>query len=134
MLFDLALAALGVRLAIDDFGTGYSSLGYLTRFPIGRLKIDRSFISGLPDDASDAGIVQAVINMGRALTLNIVAEGVETEAQRQFLASAGCDQFQGFLCAPALEASEFERRFAQAPAQGLPQVPAPSERIRLVRR
>ena len=129
-----ALAALGVRLAIDDFGTGYSSLGYLKRFPIGRLKIDRSFISGLPDDASDAGIVQAVINMGRALTLNIVAEGVETEAQRQFLASAGCDQFQGFLCAPALEASEFERRFAQAPAQGLPQVPAPCERIRLVRR
>ena len=133
-----ALAALGVKLAIDDFGTGYSSLGYLKRFPIGRLKIDRSFISGLPDDASDAGIVQAVINMGRALKLNTVAEGVETEAQRQFLATAGCDQFQGFLCAPALEASEFERRFAQSPVQATAQVPAtvpaPRERIRLVRR
>jgi diguanylate cyclase (GGDEF)-like protein/PAS domain S-box-containing protein len=111
-----ALAALGVKLAIDDFGTGYSSLSYLKRFPIGRLKIDRSFISGLPADESDAGIVHAIVNMGRALHLSVIAEGVETEAQRQFLAQAGCDQFQGFLCAPALAASEFERRLAAPPA------------------
>ena len=121
-----ALAALGVKLAIDDFGTGYSSLGYLKRFPIGRLKIDRSFISGLPDDASDAGIVRAIINMGRALKLEIIAEGVETEAQRLFLAHAGCEQFQGFLCAPALEAAEFERR--------LDQPPVARQGIRLVKR
>src|SRR5204862_4366280 len=73
-----ALSQLGVKLAIDDFGTGYSSLGYLKRFPIGRLKIDRSFISGLPAEESDAAIVQAIIHMGRALHLQIVAEGVET--------------------------------------------------------
>ena len=105
-----ALAQLGVKLAIDDFGTGYSSLGYLKRFPIGRLKIDRSFIDGLPGDASDAGIVHAIINMGRALNLRIIAEGVETEAQHQFLRHAGCEQFQGFLYAPALEAVAFEAR------------------------
>jgi diguanylate cyclase (GGDEF)-like protein/PAS domain S-box-containing protein len=103
-----ALAQLGVKLAIDDFGTGYSSLAYLKRLPIGRLKIDRSFVKGLPEDASDAGIVDAIIQMGRALKLSIVAEGVETEAQRDHLRAAGCDAFQGFLFAPALEAAAFE--------------------------
>jgi diguanylate cyclase (GGDEF)-like protein/PAS domain S-box-containing protein len=103
-----ALAALGVQLAIDDFGTGYSSLSYLKRLPIARLKIDRSFVAGLPGDESDAGIVNAIIHMGRALRLQIVAEGVETAAQRQFLAAAGCQQYQGFLCAPALPAAGFE--------------------------
>ena len=103
-----ALAQLGVRLAIDDFGVGYSSLAYLKRFPISRLKIDRSFIHGLPDGESDAAIVQAIIDMGRALRLEIVAEGVETEAQRAFLQAGGCQLFQGFLCAPALDAQAFE--------------------------
>ena len=106
-----ALAQLGVKLAIDDFGTGYSSLAYLKRFPIGRLKIDRSFISGLPDDESDAGIVRAIISMGQALRLQIIAEGVETLAQRDFLQQAGCDLFQGFLCSPALDVLDFEAQF-----------------------
>lgn len=107
-----ALAALGVAMAIDDFGTGYSSLAYLKRFPIQRLKIDRSFVRGLPDDESDASIVAAIINLGRALDLRVIAEGVETEPQRQCLLDAGCDQFQGFLYAPALEAEQFEARLA----------------------
>jgi diguanylate cyclase (GGDEF)-like protein/PAS domain S-box-containing protein len=105
-----ALARLGVRLAIDDFGIGYSSLAYLKRFPIGRLKIDRSFISGLPRESSDAAIVQAIVNMGRAMNLQIVAEGVENEAQRAFLESAGCDLYQGYLFAPALDVPAFEAR------------------------
>jgi diguanylate cyclase (GGDEF)-like protein/PAS domain S-box-containing protein len=105
-----ALAQLGVKLAIDDFGTGYSSLAYLKRFPIGKLKIDRTFISGLPNEESDAAIVQAIVHMGRALRLEIIAEGVETDAQRRFLEQAGCDSYQGFLFAAALDVAAFEAR------------------------
>lgn len=105
-----ALAALGVTLSIDDFGTGYSSLGYLKRLPIQRLKIDRSFVKGLPGDASDCGIANAIVQMGRALGLQVIAEGVETEAQRDFLAQAGCHEFQGYLYAPALRPEDFELR------------------------
>ncbi len=104
------MAALGVTMSIDDFGTGYSSLGYLKRFPIQRLKIDRSFVKGLPGDASDVGIVNAIIQMGQALRLQVIAEGVETEAQREFLLRAGCHEFQGFLYAPALDPKAFEER------------------------
>jgi diguanylate cyclase (GGDEF)-like protein len=104
-----ALDRLGVRLSIDDFGTGYSSLAYLKRFPIGRLKIDRSFIQGLPGDSSDAGIVQAIVQMARALQMQVIAEGVETEPQRAFLQDLGCHQFQGWLFAPAMDALSFER-------------------------
>jgi diguanylate cyclase (GGDEF)-like protein/PAS domain S-box-containing protein len=103
-----ALATLGVKLAIDDFGTGYSSLAYLKRFPIGRLKIDRSFISGLPADESDVAIVRAIVHMGHSMRLQVVAEGVETPAQRQFLHDAGCDLFQGYLFAPALDVVALE--------------------------
>ena len=110
-----ALAQLGVKLAIDDFGIGYSSLAYLKRFPIGRLKIDRSFISGLPREASDAAIVQAIVSMGRAMNLQIVAEGVENEAQRAFLEGAGCDMYQGYLFAPALDVPAFEARLGASP-------------------
>lgn len=114
-----ALAQIGVKLSIDDFGTGYSSLAYLKRFPIGRLKIDRTFISGLPIEESDVAIVQAIIQMGRALRLQIIAEGVETDAQREFLHTAGCDLFQGFLFAPALDAAAFEARLSFS-AEGRP--------------
>jgi diguanylate cyclase (GGDEF)-like protein/PAS domain S-box-containing protein len=105
-----ALDALGVTLSIDDFGTGYSSLAYLKRFPIRRLKIDRSFVQGLPGDASDVGIANAIVQMGRALGLQVIAEGVETEAQRDFLAQAGCHEFQGYLFARPLRPDEFEQR------------------------
>jgi diguanylate cyclase (GGDEF)-like protein/PAS domain S-box-containing protein len=104
-----ALAALGVTLSIDDFGTGYSSLAYLKKFPIHKLKIDRSFISGLPEDENDHAIVSAIIQMGRALKLTIIAEGVETIAQRAMLQHLQCDQFQGYLCAPGMPADELER-------------------------
>ena len=130
-----ALARLGVRMSIDDFGTGYSSLAYLKRFPIDKLKIDRSFISGLPDDDRDAGIVRAILQMARALGMKVIAEGVESEAQRGFLHDAGCDEFQGFLFAPALDALSFEQRLpavAAAAAATDPKHKHPA-RIRLVR-
>jgi EAL domain-containing protein (putative c-di-GMP-specific phosphodiesterase class I) len=110
-----ALARLGVRLSIDDFGTGYSSLSYLKRFPIHKLKIDRSFIQGLPADESDAGIVRAIVQMAHALGMGVIAEGVESEPQHRFLADAGCTAFQGFLYAPALDSLSFEQRIRQSP-------------------
>lgn len=109
-----ALRDLGLSLAIDDFGTGYSSLVYLKRFPIGRLKIDRSFVAGVPDDPENAAIVAAVIDMARALRLEVTAEGVETLAQRRFLAERGCTVMQGFLCAPAMPAEALWARFGPA--------------------
>ena len=108
-----ALKALGVVLAIDDFGTGYSSLAYLKKFPISKLKIDRTFVMGLPGDESDRAIVGATIAMARALKLVVVAEGVETPGQRDFLQGLQCEAFQGYLCSPALPAPEFEKLVAK---------------------
>lgn len=96
-----ALRELGVRIAIDDFGTGYSSLAYLKRFPVDVLKIDQSFVRDMLHDHSDAAIIEAVIKLGRALGLELVAEGVETRAQEQALLELGCEVMQGYLyCQP----------------------------------
>ena len=98
------LKALGVHLSIDDFGTGYSSLGYLKRFPVDSVKVDRSFVDGLGTDAEDSAIVAAVVSLGHALGLTVVAEGVETEAQLSELVALGCDQAQGYLFSPPMAA------------------------------
>ncbi|NMG44880.1 EAL domain-containing protein [Aromatoleum toluvorans] len=99
------LKALGVRLAVDDFGTGYSSLAYLARFPLDILKIDKAFVSRATEGTREAILSRAVVTLGRDLGMRVVAEGVETEAQRELFASAGCHEFQGYLFARPLSAS-----------------------------
>ncbi|MDP9011383.1 MAG: EAL domain-containing protein [Pseudomonadota bacterium] len=102
------LSAMGVLVSIDDFGTGYSSMSYLRRFPIDKLKIDRGFISEVLSSPDDASIVRAIISLAHSLRLKVVAEGVESTGQLEFLKSLGCDQYQGFLFSRALPAPEFE--------------------------
>jgi diguanylate cyclase len=107
------LRALGAELSIDDFGTGYSSMSYLKQFPVQELKIDRSFVSGTPQDRTDTAIVRALIVLGHSLGMRVVAEGVETEAQRAALQALHCDIYQGFLCSPALPPQAFADKLRQ---------------------
>lgn len=107
-----ALTALGVRISIDDFGTGYSSLLYLKRMPATELKIDRAFVRDLEENAEDAAIVSSIVALGRSLQFNIVAEGVETAGQRDYLSSLGCDQLQGYHLGRPMAPDEFLRKVA----------------------
>ena len=108
------LKRLGVGVAVDDFGTGYSSLNYLKQFPIDVLKIDRSFVDGVPDGEQDAQIARAIIAMAHSLNLRVIAEGVEEQAQLDFLREHGCDQVQGYLFGRPMPAASFAARFSGA--------------------
>jgi EAL domain-containing protein (putative c-di-GMP-specific phosphodiesterase class I) len=108
-----SMKALGVNLSIDDFGTGYSSLSYLSRFPIDVLKVDRSFVCDITRDASNAALVASVIHLAHNLKLAVIAEGVETAEQLDYLRRHGCDEMQGYYVSPPLPAQEFERFLRQ---------------------
>jgi diguanylate cyclase (GGDEF)-like protein len=110
------LRALGLLLSIDDFGTGYSSMSYLRHFRVQELKIDRSFISGTPDDPTDTAIVRAITVLAHSLKMTVVAEGVETVPQREFLQSIGCDVYQGYVCSRPLPPEQFVRRVREIDA------------------
>jgi len=102
---------MGIRIALDDFGTGYASMSYLKDFPFDTIKLDRSFVQGVPDDVESAAIVNAMIQLAEALKLNIVAEGIETEKQKYFLTDHGCTYGQGYLWSKPVPADEFEKAF-----------------------
>jgi len=111
----MGLEALGVKIAIDDFGTGYSSLAYLSRFPVHILKVDREFVKDLPKNKDNITITRSIVELAHNLDMVVVAEGVETEAQEQFLASIGVEEFQGFYFGAPMPLEEFERQYLTAP-------------------
>jgi diguanylate cyclase (GGDEF)-like protein len=136
-----AIQSRGIRLAIDDFGTGYSSMSLMKHFPIDTIKIDRSFVRDLPHDSEDQAIAQAIISMGKALGMTVVAEGVETIEQEAFLRTHGCDEMQGFLVSkplPARQMADLLRPMSLPVAPPLqpeacPDEAAPDARERLTR-
>ena len=112
-----ALTDMNVRISVDDFGTGYSSLAYLKRFPLHNLKVDRSFVSGVPDHHDSVAITQAVVAMAHSLGMKVTAEGVETQAQSWFLQQIGCDMQQGYLFSRPLDPGDYARRLGAVSAR-----------------
>jgi EAL domain-containing protein (putative c-di-GMP-specific phosphodiesterase class I) len=105
------LKDLGIAISVDDFGTGYSSLNYIKQYPIDVLKIDQSFIRDIPFDKKDAAITSTIIHLGKSLGLEVIAEGVESKNQVEFLLDAGCNKIQGYYYSKPLPVKELERQF-----------------------
>ena len=124
------LSAMGMSISIDDFGTGYSSLNYLKRFPIGTLKIDKSFVDEVTDNADDAAIIKAIIAMSHSLGIDVIAEGVETEAQTEFLRACQCDGIQGYYFSKPVPAEEFAKLLQEGRTMKLPE----AQIVNMVRR
>jgi EAL domain-containing protein (putative c-di-GMP-specific phosphodiesterase class I) len=110
------LDTLGIEVAIDDFGTGYSSLSYLKKLPLSKLKIDQSFIRDIPQDKDDMAIVRAIIAIAKSLDLKLIAEGVETKEQRDFMVDEGCLSIQGYYYSKPLQAAEITELLKRAKA------------------
>ena len=104
------ISNMGIKIVIDDFGTGYSSLAYLKRLPVDKLKIDQSFVKGVPDDKEDVAIVKAIIALAKSLGLDLIAEGVETDAQKEFLLESGCENMQGYYYCKPMSVDEIEKK------------------------